>query len=217
MTALGPGADTLITNVRTELQETGTTSGSWDDGEIKRWLQQANDEVTRDYRLEVLAPQTFATVLGQESYALAADALDTRRVELQQDSTTWLQLQRATVDERMPQPATTISTGAGRPSKYYVWADNIFFIPAPDAVYTIQVWYYKKANTLALVTDVPVISSEFHYILELYAVARGKRKYDDPAFQTYLNDYEAERVLMKKKLRDRRTAGRFDRIIQTGA
>lgn len=204
----------LITEIRDELQE--PTDGLWSNAELRRWLQEANDFVTRQARIDAAPHTGITTVANQESYTLPADVAEIRRVDLKTDTSSWVELARARIDDRIPQPVSGTVVHKGAPSGYHVWNDKLYLTPPPDAAYDLVVWYYRTGNTLAADSDSPIIPAEFHWILKLYVWARAKRKVDDPAYQTYVSDFNAAVSGMKRALRARKQAGRFRQVRDTG-
>lgn len=201
--------------VREELQETGVTTGLWSNDELDRWFQEANDDITRQARIEA-APYALATVADTESYALPDDLGSLRRVELKVDTASWLVLAPVRVDQRIPQNTSGIPSHKGSPAGYFIWNDRLYLTPVPDGVYELVLWYTKKGNTLSAAVE-PIIPDEFHWILKLYVAARAKRKIDDPAYTTYASDYQAAVSDMRSKLaRYRRPGGRFKQVLDTG-
>lgn len=57
----------------------------------------------------------------------------------------------------------TSRTQTGRPTVAAIKPDNSMSLwPIPDAVFTVTGEYYKKAQTLSVNTDTPIIPSQFH-------------------------------------------------------
>jgi hypothetical protein len=203
---------TLITNVRTEILEpisqtppNSANTGQWSDTEISNWLNEANQDLTEAAEIESPAAN-IVTVASTESYALPADFLRLRRVEIQDTaaSTLWAPLVQMTIDQRLPNTISGAITGRGRPSGYFLYAGQIYLIPIPDAVYTLNVFYYRRAPDLLISGDLPIIDQRFHFILEFYAEARAKQKIDDPGYVTYDARYAASRASMLAKLTEER-------------
>lgn len=197
----------LITAVRDEISE--PSPGFVSDVEVKRWLNRANYDLADAAGVESAASQTITTANGTESYSLNSDFGLVERVELvdQTDSTRYYALEPIDLAERID--------SKGTPRSYYVLAGLLYLNPMPDGVYTVRVWYYKVGATLTANTDVPIIPARFHDLLTLFAVSQAKRKGDDPAYQTYLQDYVAGRAGMIEYLRQKSQGGRFPHVVDS--
>lgn len=58
------------------------------------------------------------------------------------------------------------STQTGKPTLFTVKPDqSLLFWPIPDAVYTIDGEYFKRAQTMTAGTDEPLIPSQFHDVI----------------------------------------------------
>lgn len=186
----------LRTAVRDEISE--PTPGFVSNAEIDRWLNRANYDLIDAAGVEATSAQSITTADGTESYALPADIGMVEQVELldSADSTIFTILRPLSLSERDTE-------GKGRPRGYYVLGTSLYLVPTPDAVYTLRVWHTRAGVTLSADGDTPIVPTRFHDLLTLYAVAQAKRKSDDPAYQTYLQDYVAGRAGMVGYLRSR--------------
>lgn len=181
--------DQMTANVREELQE--PTAGLWSDAELKRWLNRGAKALAREAQLQ--ATTTITTAADDESYALPADFGYAERVEIETEvgSGEFRRLVALTIQDR--------TTDTGEPIGWTVWNGEMWFFPVPDGVYSIKVFYHRQQVTLGD-ADTPIISDEYHPVIELFAVAMAKRKTDDPAYATYASDFEAGRAQL---IRDR--------------
>lgn len=204
---------TLITEVRKEIQEpaqvtppSGTNTGQWDDTELGNWINEANQDLTEAAEIESPATQ-ITTVASTESYSLPSDFLRVRRVECQDTaaSTLWAPLYQASIDVRLPNTISGAITGRGRPSAYFLYAGLLYLIPIPDASYTLNVFYYRRAPDLVNGTDVPILDQRFHQVIEYYAMARALQKIGEPGYTTYDQRYNAGRLSMLAKLEEERS------------
>lgn len=197
----------LISYVRAEISE--PTPGFVSNDEVTRWLNRANYDLADAAGMESGTSQTITTSNGTEAYSLNSDFGLVEQVELidQNDSTRYYSLIPIDISERVD--------SKGTPRSYYILAGSLYLNPMPDGVYTIRVWYYKVGATLVANTDTPIIPSRFHDLLTLFAVSQAKRKGDDPAFLTYLNDYVAGRSGMVEYLRQKSLGSRFARVVDT--
>ena len=203
---------TLITEVRKEIQEpiqvtppSATNTGQWDDTEISGWLNDANQDLTEAAEIE--SPATvITTVAGTESYALPSDFLRIRRVEVQDQaaSTLWAPLYQGSIDIRLPNTISGAITGRGRPASYFLYAGLLYLVPIPDAVYSVNVFYYRRAPDLVVGSDTPIIDQRFHQVLREYAVARALQKIGEPGYITYDALYLAHKNAMVDNLDEER-------------
>lgn len=196
----------LRTAVRDEISE--PTPGFWSNAEIDRWLNRANYDLADAAAVESSTSSTVTTVSGTASYALPTGFGQVQQVEFvdPSDATAFRLLQPFDISERIDQ--------VGEPEGYYILGGLLFISPTPDAVYSIKLWYYKAGVTLALDADVPIIPSKYHDLLTLFAVSQAKRKADDPAYVTYLDDYVAGRNGMIEFLRNKGQGNRFGQVVQ---
>lgn len=186
----------IRTAVRDEISE--PTAGFWSNAEIDRWINRANYDLVDAAGIESASAQTITTIDGTESYSLASDAGLVEQVELvdKTDSTEFTILRPLSLEQRD-------TDGKSEPVGYYVNGTKLFVVPVPDGVYTLRVWYTRAGVTLSADSDTPIIPARFHDLLTLFAVSQAKRKGDDPAYQTYLQDYVAGKEGMVAYLRSR--------------
>lgn len=191
---------TIVTNARTELQE--TTPGFWTNAELQNWADEAHADLVAATRQE--ASSTLTLVAQTESYALPADFYLVRRVELQSvagSATNWQELQPLGLNYRQPADPTNTLNLASVPYGYYIFGGKIYFVPVPDQAYSGTLYYYKNATPFASDSDTPsypegVPAFRFDRLLVLYICAMALRKRQDTAYTTYLADYNAGRADM---------------------
>jgi hypothetical protein len=164
----------LRTAVRAEIFE--PTAGFWTDAELNTWIGDANDIATAAARVELEPPYAFNTVAATASYALPADFSLVRRLK---------------VGDYDPYPGTVedILGTSGAPVRYVVLGSKLYLDPIPDAVYASTLWYHRLAPALTETTS-PIIPARFHRLLVTYATGQAKRKADDPAYVTYMRDWD---------------------------
>ena len=186
----------IRTRVRSEISE--PTPGFVSNTEVDDWTNEANTDLLDAAGIQTTTAQSISTVDGTESYDLASDFGLVEQVELvdASDSTEFTILRPLSVQERD-------ASGKAEPHGYYVVGTKLFMVPIPDAVYTLRIWYTRNGVTLALDADVPIIPLRYHHLYVKYDVAQAKRKSDDPAYVTYLQDYVAGRDGMVAYLRSR--------------
>lgn len=175
----------LIQAIRDELLE--PVEGFWTNAELLRWINEYNHELTKAALVEA-DPYSFAVSPG--GTALPSDCWKIFRVEVD-----GYRVFPANLEHR------TDSTGF--PAYYYVLNNKLYFIPEPDGDYTGEIWYYRKATDLISDTDTPIFPAEYHYLIVLGVVGQAKRKRNDPAYTTYMDDYDAGKVLMMQDMREK--------------
>ncbi|HEX7022642.1 MAG TPA: hypothetical protein VF171_07280 [Trueperaceae bacterium] len=189
--------------MRSELIE--PQPGFWTDDELNRWLDEADQDLTEAAQVEA-GPFGFSVEAGVEDYALPADFLYARRVEVG-----GVRLRPGRIDDRrLPSIEDLLSFPAtGSPDTYFIYAGRLHLSPVPAAGAQGSLWYYRGSLGLADDMAEPAIPARYHRLHILYAVAQAKRKADDPAYATYTADYTAGRLAMMQELRDRGEAERF--------
>jgi hypothetical protein len=188
----------IVTAVRDEISE--PQPGFVSDTELKRWINRANYDLADAAGVESTTAQTITTSTDVESYALNADAGLVEQVERvdPSNSNLFTILTPLSLAER--------ASDHGSPRGYFVLGSSLYTVPKPDAAYTLRVWYARIGVTLVADGDTPIIPARFHDLLTLFAVSQAKRKGDDPAYLTYLQDYVAGRDGMVVYLRARGSA-----------
>jgi len=185
----------VITAIRDEISE--PQEGFVSNAELKRWINRANYDLTDSAGIESITPQSIATVIGTESYALDSDAGLVEQVELVDASNSLL------FTILTPLSLAERTDGQGAPRGYFIREGELVVVPVPDGAYTLNVWNTKAGVTLVNDSDTPIILPRFHDLLTLFGVSQAKRKGDDPAYLTYLQDYVAGREGMVEFLRNR--------------
>lgn len=186
----------LRTAVRDEISE--PTPGFVSNAEVDRWLNRAHYDCVDAAGIESTSSQSITTADGTEQYNLSSDAGLVEQVELldASDNTLFTILRPLSVAERD-------TDGKGEPLGYYVIENKLVVVPIPDGIYTLRVWYTRAGVTLTNDSDTPIIPARYHDLLTLFAVSQAKRKGDDPAYVTYLQDYVSGRDAMVAYLRGR--------------
>jgi len=197
----------IITTVRLELQE--ATPGFWVNSELNTWADEAHADLVAATKQETKITITMAA--QTESYALPADFYLARRVEMQTtagSSTNWRELQPLGVNFRQPSDPVNSATTASAPYGYYIFGGSIYFIPIPDSAYSGTLYYLKNATPFTSDTDTPsypegIPAFRFDRLITLYVCALALRKRQDPAYSTYLSDYNGGRADMIREALNR--------------
>lgn len=91
--------------------------------------------------------------------------------------------------------------GAGVPERYYIKANQIGLWPAPNAVYTISIDYYKLPTELSADADTPIIPISYREALVQYALSLEHDFNTDPDLaQKAMNRYEQIVTLARNNL-----------------
>ncbi len=188
-----PDRGTLRSQVRAEIVE--PTAGFWSDAEINTWLGEADEELVRLADIEVEGAE-ITTSAGTASYTLATDFRRMRQVRYSEDG-------GVTYSYLYPDTVECWTNTSGTPTHYFILAGKLYLSPVPNVAGKLQYIYLKKATAMTADTGVgstPTIPSEYHSLLVRYAVGQCKRKADDPAYVTYMRDYEAGKWAMVAEL-----------------
>ena len=86
---------------------------------------------------------TQATASGTRSYSLPSEYLQMRSIHLATDPITPLEYISPEMMDRI-----WARTSTGKSLAYTIKGDNVYLGPAPDSVYTIKFFYYKKVPAL---------------------------------------------------------------------
>lgn len=87
---------------------------------------------------------TDSTVAGTRSYALPTSYLSGRNFSLNTDPITPLEYLTPEMMDRL-----WAGSASGKPLTYTIIGDNYHLGPAPDAVYTVEITYYKQVDALS--------------------------------------------------------------------
>jgi len=137
-------AKDLVDQVRTMLDETGITSGKWNDSEIMRQINHAKDHFVN--LINTINPSimgrsgTITYVAGTELYDLPADLDSIKRVEL---ASTKEKVELVDVDEKERVRATNDLIDS-RPC-YYIWGRQIGLV---NVAGNVTVLYLKRIPDL---------------------------------------------------------------------
>ena len=132
---------------------------------------------------ELDGERTFSTTGGDDSYAMASDALfpvalrdTTNNQILRQRGIRWIERNKATTDSK--------------PLYYGTYAGEYILEPTPDDVYVINDKYRKIVDipTLTADEDTPVIHEIWHEALELGATWRGAKALGYPEASRWFGD-----------------------------
>lgn len=200
---------------------TGTIIG-WIDWANKRVWNELTD-TDEDY---ALSRYILTTVQGSGTYALPDDYLKVRAVEMSpaNESTGWVPLRRATVDDdRWSTDGTMSNPGMwGYPAAYRTFGDGtgnrvVELLPYPSSPLSVRVSYVPVAPTLSssLQTVDAINGYDEVVVLRALIYSRAREGQDSSDFQLMLRDAWDQMVgsvkrsdrAAPRRMRDRRDGG----------
>jgi hypothetical protein len=112
---------------------------------IPDFIALAETRFSRELRIRLMETTTTdSTVAGTRSYALPTSYLSGRWFSLNTDPITPLEYLTPEMMDRLWAGSTS-----GKPMTYTIIGDNYHLGPAPDAVYTVEIIYYKQVDALS--------------------------------------------------------------------
>lgn len=147
---------------------------------------------------------TFSTVAGTQEYSLVSNFsnIDNNNIiSVTIQGSTNKKLSYWPFNQlRASQPDFDL-IGSDVPERYYLQAGNMGLWPAPNAVYTIAVDYYKTPTELSNDSDEPIIPIAYREALVKYALAAEHDYNSDPDLaQKAMNEYEQIVTLARQNL-----------------
>jgi hypothetical protein len=168
---------------------------------IDQWLNEAYEEVLHRTRCKVASQDVTPNAAD---YSLGTTILQILKLYTTSSGQSY-EVTRVSVDDLIDMRRANASP----PTRYYalVGADKVLFYPTPAATDTFTMYYVARPAALSASGDSPSdIPSEFHKLLEFYALAEGADYDDDQSSaqgQRYRDLYEQGisglRAYMKKK------------------
>lgn len=188
-------------NVLSLINKSDTTTRN----RIKNWINLGyHDFVLRELWPFREVTDTFDTVAGTQEYTLSSEFTD---IDLQNiisvaiQGASLVKLPYIPFNQlRASQPDFDYQSAAV-PQSYYIKAGKIGLWPAPDAVYTIAVDYYKVPTELSSDSDTPIIPVAYREALMQYAISLEQDFNDSPDLaQKAMNRYEQIVILARNNL-----------------
>lgn len=146
---------------------------SLSNAEILQWLNRGLDDLTpvAKYKQYVVIP----LVAGQDKYDLPSDF---HKIELIMED-----------DELFEIPLKDRSSRG-----YKKWGNALTIQPKPENDGELTLYYYAKLPHLKNPDDEPVLPTNYHDLLVLYAVARAKYQDEEPEMQMNAwSEYQAKK------------------------
>lgn len=177
--------------------------------QLLNWVNECiHDVAMRDDWPWLEGLSTFATVASTQNYDLDGIASSdypsqVRFLILSGDDEPLLPISFEQAIARWGDDVTT-----GEPKYYYIYNEDFYLCPIPDAVYTVKVFYIKEPADLASGTDVPPWHASFHPVAVSYLEGKIWEQQEDfvkskEAFDTYFDRVD----LMKRTYRARTNYG----------
>lgn len=149
-----------------------------------------------------LPSATSGLTSGTARYALPSEALTINRVELKDESGSWIKL-KPFLKEKENLSITSLESNSGVPTHYFLVGDTIQFYPTPN--YTLasafRVYFDRASVSFAYddTTKTPGIASPFHGLYPLgMAITWLKIKQpQSPSLPVYIRDFEAQKLEME--------------------
>lgn len=122
---------------------------------INQSITELHDILTDAYQSDYYIDQyEFATVSGQDSYALPENFYELRGVDLRVDTDDWFTIKRYNFNERNRyKEPTTWAFYTAPHIRYRLVGGDIRFNPIPDRQTSVRLWYVPKAQKLVAPTD----------------------------------------------------------------
>ena len=142
---------------------------------------------------------TVSTTIGTRTYNLAANDTTVLGVWNKTYKYSLIKVDHHQVNDFDDQ--STASPRTGRPKKYYRADGSIFIMPAPDAVYTLELVTKQKVAKLVNTSDTPVLYSTWDdgiimlarwYYFDQYAMDYPKAQYAWGVWQSWLQTKPSE-------------------------
>lgn len=164
---------------------------------IGNWINEAQRYIAKNSLLRTQQNQyVFNTVVGTTSYTLPTDFARIIDIHYVPDSDVFEEM--TMIDRDSIDVSTT-----GRPNSFVIVGNVIALYPTPDAIYQIQMRYSQLPPTLVNPTDVPQIPSEYHYLLETYALYKAYRRQNDySAAQFHRAEFDRDFAIMKNEVKE---------------
>lgn len=199
---------TARTEVRSLLNEASPLF--WSNAEINSWINQGCEDVAR--RAETLWQEVDINVVPNvQNYPFPADFLNCHRAEFSlSNSDQTFNLEYRGINQMDEIWGILHSLPAAWPQYFTIRGNSTvgFFLmlyPAPAAVGTLTVYYYRQATPAAADTAFIDVQPGWQDIVYDYAIYKAKRKNQDPSWQEALQLYQgnlAQMINQTRKMTD---------------
>ncbi|MDI3298381.1 MAG: hypothetical protein QJR08_04335 [Bacillota bacterium] len=172
--------------VRSELQE--PQAAFWSDSEINQYINEAVQDLGRVARIAARAQVSVSA--GQALVSYPSDFQALRDVA-------WLDLTNALWPLARIRRGVEPDTSSATPTGFIPDVGGIRLWPTPSAGGSLILAYWRRPARLSADTDtsdLPGDPGEIDRMIVDYAVARARRKDDDPAWVAYYQTYQMARA-----------------------
>ncbi len=162
--------------------------------DIKDWIN------ARYGRVWAQEAWSFKRILVTSVFATNASSVTLATLGLQRIEAVWSGETNAygvMLADRLEDFHGNVYTTAGKPYGFTVIGDTLLLDRPVSASTTLTILGEKKFAALAADADVPLIPTEFHYMLVHGAASEGLRLENDPTWQGFEQDYQANLVDMR--------------------
>lgn len=163
---------------------------------IDEMLNEAQRKVARKVSMRTFFDvETLATVAGTPTVALPSDYSRLYTLEYPTED-------RHLTNVDIPQMDGLPNDSSGLPTTYTIDRPNVRLWPTPDAVYSLQLRYYRKPLTMTA-SQGTEIDEDYDGVLVSYALARCFRRENDlEAAQFHMGEFDRELAEMQADLQD---------------
>lgn len=173
--------------------------------ELFKIIYEAEQELALDALVIEAKDATTSTVIGTRIYSLPSLFIAVKRLEYGGQK-----LKK--VDDRdidvLSLNGANIST-SGTPEYYWVWNDQLYLYPTPDAVGTLTVYGYKEAVLLTTASTTLSVPTRCHYKIVDYVAAHIALKDENTSmYDRYMQKWDdGVKDIKKWTQRKKRTDG----------
>ncbi len=163
---------------------------------VGNWINEGQRLIAKNSVLRTqVTTSTIATAASDPTYTLPTDFGRIIDIFYSPDEDVLEEVASEIDFDQLDQPS------AGRPDRFIIIGDQITVYPTPDAVYTFTLRYNKLPPDLVNDTDVPQIPSEYHYLLETYALYKAYRRQNDySAAQFHKQEFDRDFAVLKNEV-----------------
>lgn len=177
---------------RTWLNE--ASAGFFTDAELDNFINVANQKLNRtiisyDPNFFTISA-TFQTTANTKAYTLPTDFQKMVRLEhyLTTDPNDIEKIEEIRFP-RVELQGIWPAMREGKPRRYFIRNNQMEFIPIPDAVYDIRIYYDNARPDLNIDTDIPSSPGDYHYLIAMQtailAVPKNQGDYADNLARMY--------------------------------
>ena len=144
------------------------------------------------------------TIANKDAYALPADFLKLHRLEIiTSGDGTQIQDAKAVLLPMTPMESTSVPTGPGTSSVYYLKKNCLVLKSVPDRSYPIRLLYSYAASDMVIDTEIPDVPVPYQEYLAVLATIDGFMKDQRDASQFLAGKKSSYETLMKQDANNR--------------